>query len=130
MEIEGLTGAEDALGLERDRARGAAGAYRSVVVVRREGEAVFPVDVRLVFEDGEEIVRRWDGERRWFRIVETRSARLAHAEVDPDEVLLLDVDRSNNSYTLEPGASFVASKLAARWIGWLQDLLVTFTFFS
>ena len=128
--IEGLTGSEDDLRLERARAGGATGSYRSVVVVRREGEAVFPVDVLLVFEDGEEIVRRWDGERRWLEIVEIRPARLAYAEVDPDEILLLDVDRSNNSYTLEPGARFVATKLAARWIGWLQDLLVAFAFFS
>ena len=59
-----------------------------------------------------------------------RRARLQHAIVDPDRVLLLDVDYSNNSYTLAPDADFPATKLAARWIVWLQDFLTTFAFFS
>lgn len=130
LDLEGLI--ESDAGLTYRNANGDEGeeTYRSEVVVRREGEAVFPVDVRLVFEDGSELVRGWDGERRWILLVETRPSRLAFAEVDPERVLLLDTDRSNNSYTLTPGARFAATKLASRWIGWLQDLLLTFTFFS
>jgi hypothetical protein len=104
--------------------------YRSEVVVRRNGDATFPVEVLLTFEDGSEVRRSWDGNRRWEMIVVERAARLAWAEVDPDRILLLDIDRSNNSRTMTPGDDFAANKIASRWIVWMQDFLFTFSFFS
>ena len=104
--------------------------YRTEVVVRRNGDSTFPVETVLVFEDGSEARHSWDGLARWTMIVEERTSRLSHAIVDPEKVLLLDVDRSNNSYTLNADADFPATKLAAKWIVWLQDFLSTFAFFS
>ena len=132
LDIGGLVGDEGALSL-RERGSEAAGdstTYRSEVVVRRNGDATFPVDVLLVFEDGTEKRHEWDGLERWTMIVEERRTKLRHAIVDPDRILLLDVDRSNNSHTLEPQAGFPATKLAAKWIVWFQDFLTTFAFFS
>jgi hypothetical protein len=132
LDIAGLVGDEGALEL-RERGGEAAGettTYRSEVVARREGDATFPVDVLLVFEDGTESRHAWDGLARWTMIVEERTTKLHHAIVDPDRVLLLDVDRSNNSRLVEAQAGFPATKLAAKWIVWLQDFLTTFAFFS
>ena len=39
--------------------------FRTTVVVRRLGEGVFPVDVRVRFENGEEQRWHWDGTDRW-----------------------------------------------------------------
>ena len=53
---------------DRRRFTGAAtGAERfhTVVVVRRYEDGVFPVDVRVVLENGEEIRWRWEGAERW-----------------------------------------------------------------
>jgi len=86
--------------------------------------------VALVFEDDTEIRHSWDGQARWTMIVEESRSKLRHAIVDPDRVLKLDIDYSNNSRMLEPAADFPATKLAAKWIIWMQDLLATFAFFS
>jgi hypothetical protein len=104
--------------------------YRSEVVVRRNGGAVFPVEVLLVFEDGSRLRRRWDGRYRWRLFVEERPAKLAWAEVDPDRVLALDLFPSNNSRRLEPGGRLAAVKWASKWLVWFQDLLVGFGFFA
>ncbi|MHC4816334.1 MAG: M1 family metallopeptidase, partial [Planctomycetota bacterium] len=116
---------ERALG---DRAAGTV--YRTEVVVRRNGGAVFPVDVLLAFEDGSEVRHHWDGRYRWRLFVEERPARLAWAEVDPDRVLALDLYPSNNSQRLEPRAALPAVKWASKWMIWFQDRLLGFGFFA
>jgi hypothetical protein len=103
--------------------------YRTEVAVRRLGDGRFPVDVLMVFEDGEEIRRSWDGQARWTLLVEERPAKLRSASVDPDRVLLLDVDHTNNSRLLEPDATLPAVKWASKWMIWLQDWMATFAFF-
>ena len=113
-----------------DESAGPSPTYRSEVVIRRNGDGVFPVEILLVFADGSESRHAWDGRRRWTMVVEERPAALAWAEVDPDRVLLLDVDRTNNSRTLTPGDDFVATQIASRWIVWLQDFLMSFAFFT
>ena len=65
--------------------------------MRRAGDGVFPVDVRIVFENGQEQRWLWDGRERW-RTFEVDAARPRRpVEVDPDRVLLLDVNYTNNS---------------------------------
>jgi hypothetical protein len=107
----------------------AAALHRSEVVVRRYGGGWFPVDVLLVFEDGHQIRRRWDGRARWWRFEVEHPARLAYAEIDPDDLLMLDVRRINNSRQREPQARLPAVKWGSKWMIWLQDFLATFTFF-
>ncbi len=97
--------------------------YRSEVLVRRLGSGVFPVEILLVFEDGSELRRPWDGRARWTIVAETRAAKLRYAAVDPDGELLLDLHPSNNSLLLEPWPRLPAVKWAARWLVWFQDWL-------
>ncbi len=104
--------------------------YRSEVVVRRNGGAVFPVDVLLVFEDGSQVRRQWDGRYRWRLFVEERPSKLAWAEVDPDRVLALDLYPSNNSRRLKSSARLPAIKWASKWLIWFQDLLLGYGFFA
>jgi hypothetical protein len=51
------------------------------------------------------------------------------AEVDPDHVLVLDVNVTNNSATLAPRANQAARKWSLAWLVWLQDHLLTYGFF-
>ena len=104
--------------------------YRSEVVVRRHGGGIFPVELLLVFDDGSERRLSWSGEERWRLFVEESDSPLRHAVVDPDDILLLDLDRTNNSRVLEPQESGVAARWASRWMVWLQDFLMTMTFFG
>ncbi|MQA28748.1 MAG: hypothetical protein GEU82_02765 [Luteitalea sp.] len=104
--------------------------YRTTVLVRRYGEAIFPVAVRVRFEDGTEITEQWDGRDRWTLFTYQRPARALSAHVDPDRVLLLDVNYTNNSRTLQPQSGAAATKWALKWMVWLQDSLLTWAFFA
>ncbi len=102
--------------------------FESEVVVRRLGEVRLPVLVELSFADGRTERVTWDGEERWVRY-RVRGPRLASAEVDPDEVQVLDANRLNNSLRTAPDRR--ASRRwgqAARF--WIQNLLETFATFA
>ncbi|HXW05759.1 MAG TPA: M1 family metallopeptidase [Vicinamibacterales bacterium] len=103
--------------------------YRTTVVVRRLAEGTFPVDVVVVLENGEEIRWPWDGRDPWKRFEVERPVRASRAEVDPDRILLLDVNYTNNSRTLAPRARAAARKWSLTWLIWLQDQLLTYGFF-
>lgn len=98
------------------------------VLVRRWGEAIFPVEVRIVFESGEEVRERWDGRDRWKLFRYERVDPVVRVEVDPEEVLTLDVRRSNNSWVRAAPTSAAAAKWASKWMVWFQHLLEFFAF--
>ena len=104
------------------------GEIESTVVVRRYADGIFPVDVAVEFADGHVERRTWDGRAQWTAYRFAREARATSAAVDPDRVLLLDVNYTNNSRTTEPRAGEAATKWALAWMVWLQDLLLTYTF--
>jgi len=97
--------------------------FVSEVLVERRGEVRLPVTVELTFADGRRERRSWDGEQRWVRY-RIRGPKLLAAEVDPDEILLLDIDRLNNSRRTEPDG-----RAARRWGQhlrfWIQNFLET-----
>ena len=110
-------------------ARRADGTFRTTVVARRLGEGIFPVDVRVAFENGEEQRWRWDGRERWKAFEIETPVRAVSAQVDPDHVLLLDVNTTNNSMSLSPAGPAAARKWSLAWLIWLQDHLLTYGFF-
>jgi len=100
--------------------------FQTTVVVRRFGEAIFPVDVLTTFSDGSTHTERWDGvERRVIYRYDTK-VRARSVEVDPKRVLMLDVNYTNNSRTLQPRAREASLKWSLKWMAWLQDVLVTY----
>ena len=72
------------------------------MVVVRKGELIFPQEILITFEEGEEIREEWDGKERWKRFVYLRPYRLRSAQVDPDNRVLLDDNYLNNSRVLKP----------------------------
>ena len=100
--------------------------YQSLVRVRRLGEARPGAGVRLkiktVFADGSQKIDYWDGQGRWAQFSFQGASRIRYAQVDPDNVYLIDRDLTNNSYTVKPNMAG-----ALRWTGkllfWLQNLL-------
>ncbi len=103
--------------------------YRTTVVVRRYGEAVFPVDIRVRFADNTEQRWHWDGRDRWKQFEIDRPVAATVAEVDPERVLVLDVNVTNNSATLAPKGPAAARRWSLAWLIWLQDHLLTYGFF-
>ena len=102
---------------------------RTTVVVRRYGEAIFPVEVVTTFADGSEAREQWDGvDRRAIYTYEGRGGALS-AVVDPAHVLVLDVNRTNNSVMLTSRAGEAALKWSLKWMAWLQQVMLTYAFF-
>lgn len=104
--------------------------WRTTVLVRRRGEAAFPVSLRVEYEGGggrtiplletPPAAGPWLG--RFKRVELTGTKRVVSAVVDPDDALKLDVNRLNNARrsTRDPDA---AARLATRYGFWLQQLL-------
>jgi hypothetical protein len=70
----------------------------SVVVVRR-GTLALPVDIRLDFEDGTSRVVHWDAKATnepSARLPVRSASRLIHAQIDPEQRILLDERRDND----------------------------------
>jgi len=109
---------------------GAATWYESLVTVRRYGDGIFPVEVVVEFADGTAERRRWDGQAQWTTYRFVRPSRAVTATVDPDRVLLLDIDFTNNSRTTRSRAGEAAAKWTLAWIVWVQDLLLTAGFLA
>src|SRR5205823_6005918 len=89
--------------------------FRTDVVVRRHGDGIFPVTVLVTFADGVQTRTLWDGGNRWTLISLEHATEAVSAQVDPDQVLLLDTNFTNNSFTTEPQGPRAATKWAAKW---------------
>ena len=76
--------------------------YTSAVTVRQLGEARIPTSIRISFEDGSEFIEEWDGRSTSVKLHYTRTSRVRSAEVDPESVILLDLNMINNSRTTTP----------------------------
>ncbi len=102
--------------------------YESTVLVRRLGEVRLPVEVELRFADGRVERRTWNGEERWrrYRIL---GPQLISAEVDPDEIQQLDVNRLNNSLSTKPDRR-ASRRWHQRMRFWVQNLLETAAAFA
>jgi hypothetical protein len=103
--------------------------FVSDVVVRRYGDGIFPVTVLVTFADGSIRREAWDGAGRWTRFSISNRTRAVSAQVDPDQILLLDTNFTNNSFTTQPKAAEASTKWASKWMVWLQDQLLTWAFF-
>lgn len=103
--------------------------FASDIVVRRHGDGIFPVTILATLANGEQRRFAWDGGGRWHRITLEHASRVVSAQVDPDQVLVLDTNFTNNSFTTQPASARAATKWAATWMVWLQDQLLTWAFF-
>ncbi len=96
--------------------------YRLVVKLKREGEAVFPVEVKLTYENGQVEWRNWDGRDRWVKWEWTGKSKLARVEIDPQHKILLDGSFADNSWVDDmPPLPF--AKWSSKLLVWLQMVL-------
>lgn len=104
--------------------------WGSAVTVQRWGEGRFPLAVEVTFSDGTRRVEHWDGEERWTTFRYEHPGRVDRVRVDPDHVLVLDVEFSNNTWLREAPAELAAGKWASKWMLWVQHTLEAFAFFA
>jgi hypothetical protein len=120
------------------------GGFDTTVVVSRAGDGIFSgstaprigafesgsgVAILITFEDGERAIERWDGRDVRKTLGYRGPSRAVSAIVDPDHTLVLDVNRTNNSKALNPRTGTSATRSAARWLMWLENVLLTYGFF-
>lgn len=120
------------------------GTYRTVVVARRLGTAAFPgsaavpagpfaaagaIDIEVRFGGDEPVRERWDGRAETVTYEYESSSPATSAAIDPDDVIALDVRRANNQRDLSSRPDGGSRTQQARWLTWVQDLLVTYSFF-
>jgi len=118
-----------------------AGMFDTTVIARRYGDGLFTgssakpigpfesgrgVVLLVTFADGERRTDYWDGRAREKTFHYRGPARAQSAIVDPDRTMLLDLARTNNSMTLASRSGVAASVWSARYLLWLQDLLLTY----
>lgn len=100
--------------------------YITVLTLRRYGEARIGGDARLkvkvVFEDGSEEIRCWDGRARWSRMTFIKPSKARLAQIDPETVWLIDSNLANNSYLIKP-VKKPLFKFAAKFLFLVQNIL-------
>ena len=74
--------------------------FRSYVMVHRNGDFIFPVKVKVTFDDGSSTSESWDGRDRWIRYTYDRNSQVSSAQIDPDHDVFLDRNFFNNSRTV------------------------------
>ena len=116
-------------GIDRFTSERTGDAFHTMIVARRYGDGVFPVEVQVTYQDGQQSRWTWDGRDRWKVFQTDGPARAVSVEVDPRRVLLLDVNRTNNSASLSPAGPRAARKWSLVWLVWLQDQMLTYGFF-
>jgi hypothetical protein len=109
---------------QASKAKGHKDLYESTVRVRREGDAVLPVEVWIHFDDGSLEKRQWDGVDRWAKFKFQKTAKVDWVELDPYKRHVLDVNWTNDSWQ-----SQYPVKLAFKWGGqlafWMQNLVLS-----
>jgi hypothetical protein len=98
--------------------------YLTTVMLRRFGEARLRggarVKLRVLFEDGSEEVRFWDGRERWKSFPFEKPSRARLAEIDPELIWLIDSNLANNSLKDGPERGGVL-RLTAKLLFWIQN---------
>jgi len=96
--------------------------YLVEIVFARKGAVQIPTDLKITLENGYVINDSWDCKERWIMKTYICDYPAVSAVIDPGNKITLDVNSSNNSYTLDSNYKPVL-KWAGQWLFWMQTLL-------
>ena len=99
--------------------------YRTDVVVRRYGEAIFPVQVYVIFKNGERVTEQWDGTDRWKLYTYERPVAGVVGAGGSEPRAAPRRELHEQLQTLEPRGGAAATKWSLAWMVWLQDCLLS-----
>lgn len=117
------------------------GRFRSSVIVRKSGRGVFAgtdrpradgparsIAVLVRFEDGSETRTFVDGRDESSELAFDSAAPVAAVLIDPDHLVVVDDDRSNNGWLAgEAPANRTGLRQVLNWMVWLQNVMLTYT---
>ena len=96
--------------------------FNNEIRVDRKGEMILPVEIEVIFQNGEKKIIEWDGVERSTVFEFESAAKMVSACIDPEQKIYLDVNFNNNSYTWDPETS-VFKKYAFKVMFWVQNVL-------
>jgi hypothetical protein len=100
--------------------------FLSRVSIERLGEVKLPVEVLVRFDNGDEVLETWDGMAGYRDFDYTGTGKVVWAKIDPYDKIDMDVNRINNSYTLEQ--KFTASRrMMNKFVLLMQMMISIFT---
>ncbi len=113
--------------------------FRTRVVARRHGAAFTgssrepvgeyesgrAIAVLVTFADGTKTSDTWDGRAASKAFTYVSRAEAVAARIDPDDMLALDTNSTNNSQRLVGSPAAAANRWTAEWTIWFQDLLLS-----
>jgi len=76
--------------------------YNSKAFVERAGEIMLPVEVLIHFDNGDELIEKWDGKSRFMEFEYTGKRKIDWVKIDPGYKITMDVNHINNSMTDDP----------------------------
>jgi hypothetical protein len=100
------------------------------VTIDRRGSAVFarPLPIELRFANGTVMHDRWDPQPPQVVLDYVSTSPLVSAAIDPEVILILDQQRSNNMVQLQPAPwRRLALRLACDWTIWLQQAMLAYS---
>lgn len=92
--------------------------YRNEVWITRESDGNLPLEVRLVFENGDTIDQYIDSPQLAQKLEIVKESKIKEVVLDPERKLLLDINWTNNSWTADSRTawSYYLRKLYYFWI--------------
>lgn len=92
-----------------------------------EGDRERSMPVLVRFADGTEMRDWFDGAAPSTTLVYTAKSPVVSAAIDPELMLLLDVNRANNTFTTASPIRPLGIRLALSWMAWLQHTMLSYT---
>ncbi len=102
--------------------------FLSSVLIEKKGDLVFPVDIEILFENGDKVIERWDGEGNWKKFVYRSGKKMEKVLIDPHKKFLLDENRFNNSFFLRRNKNTFLKALTL-WHGLIEEFFHNLSFF-
>ncbi|GJQ64625.1 MAG: hypothetical protein SCALA702_36780 [Melioribacteraceae bacterium] len=98
------------------------GDSRYELKITRTGDGIFPIDIKINKEPGSSLLN-WDGKERFKIVTFSSEEKVKSVEIDPQRKNMLDVNFTDNSYTLDAGYTGAWS-ISMRWFFWIQNALM------
>jgi hypothetical protein len=100
--------------------------YISSFTVLNNGDAYFPVQIFVRFENGDTTTIHWDGKDNIKKFTFERPSKLHTVIIDPNQHNRLDLEWTNNSRTIEPSSAGF-NRYTVRFWFWIESV---FQFFA
>lgn len=100
----------------------APGTWVTRVILHRRGSLHFPVEIELTTQEGDSIIRHWDGAGNSYTLDVEAGGRVVGAHVDPRHKVIMDDNLLNNSAAPSQTARYTSERagyLAALLLAWL-----------